>query len=274
MTGPRRPRDAAAGDRPWPRSRSCPGIAVDLGSARVRAWITGQDTVLDVSAADRPGAGAGHPGRHGAVLDPAAAAAVLDRLLGHRLAGHGRPLVVLTAPALDGVAYRAAARGAVRVLRPRAVLTVPSARAVAMAAGADLTSPLLVADLGARFTEVVLLADGAVVDARRAALGTAELGGATTARHLGEAVVTMLTAMLRQDRTSLTLDALRRGPLLAGGGALRPEIVHHLSGRLHAPVAPVPAPHTAAVRGAAGLLGSAHGHPSVSGRVRAPARPR
>ncbi|OSC51064.1 hypothetical protein B5181_39730, partial [Streptomyces sp. 4F] len=69
-----------------------------------------------------------------------------------------------------------------------------------------------------------------------------------------EAVADMTTSMLRQDRTSLTVDALGRGPLLAGGGALRPEITCDLTRRLHVPLRAVPAPHTAAVRGAAKLL--------------------
>jgi hypothetical protein len=37
----------------------------------------------------------------------------------------------------------------------------------------------------------------------------------------------MVTAMLDQDHTSQTLDALQRGVLPAGGGALRPDITYH-----------------------------------------------
>ncbi len=103
------------------------------------------------------------------------------------------------------------------VLRPRTVLTVPGARAVALAAGADHVRPLLVADIGAHLTEVVLLADGAVTDARRTALGTADLSDGTPPQLITDAVAGMVTAMLRQDRTSLTGTALRRGVLLAGG---------------------------------------------------------
>ena len=69
----------------------------------------------------------------------------------------------------------------------------------------------------------------------------------------------------------LLADALRRGILLAGGGSLRPEITRpltrRLSGRPHAPLHIVPAPHTAAVRGAAELLQAAHTHPANSGPV-------
>lgn len=240
MTVIRRPRGARTGHRPWPLCRNCTGVALDMGSARTRAWVAGRGMIFDVPTVTFPGAGAVYPIQRGS-------------------------MVVVTAPVLDGYAYRTEARTAVEVLRPRSVLTVPAARAVAVAAGADLTRPLLVMDVGAHLSEVVLLVDGAVFDARRTALGTGDIDDATPAVRIGEAVVDMTTSMLRQDRTSLTIDALGRGPLLAGGGALRPEITCHLAGRLHAPLRAVPAPHTAALRGAAKLLETAHSHPSTAG---------
>ncbi|MFH8798263.1 hypothetical protein ACH4F6_01495 [Streptomyces sp. NPDC017936] len=264
MTGAPDPH-ATARHLPWPRCRRCCGIALDMGSARTRVWIAGRGVVLDVPTMSSPGAGEVFPVRRGAIVDTAGCARMLERLLAGRLPRSTRPMVVVTAPVLDGLAYRTRARAVVDVLRPRSVLTVPSARGIALAAGADLHRPLLVVDIGAHLTEVVLLCDGAVTDARRAALGTGDLRGTTTPEQIAEAVAGMLTAMLRQDRTSLTVDALHRGVLLAGGGALRPEVTYHLTGRLHAPLRVVPAPHTAAVRGAARLLRAAHTHPSVSG---------
>ncbi|MFG3154811.1 rod shape-determining protein [Streptomyces sp. NPDC048219] len=264
MTAVRRTRAALPRHRPWPLCRQCGGVALDMGSARTRAWIAGRGMILDVPTVTFPGAGAVYPIQRGSIVDTPGTARMLDRLLGHRLPRFTRPLVVVTAPVLDGFAYRTEARTAVEVLRPRSVLTVPSARAVALAAGADLCRPLLVVDLGARLTEVVLLVDGAVFDARRTALGTDDLDAATPATRIAEAVVDMVTSMLRQDRTSLTVDALGRGPLLAGGGALRPEITCRLTDTLHAPLRAVPAPHTAAVRGAARLLEAAHAHPSAT----------
>ncbi|WP_448318992.1 rod shape-determining protein, partial [Streptomyces sp. CO7] len=161
-------------------------------------------------------------------------------------------------------AHRAAARSAVAVLRPRNVLTVPAARAVAVAARADLSRPLLVVDIGAHLTEVVLLDDGAVADARRVGLGTGDLGAAAP-EDIVDAVTRMMTETIRQDGASLMPGALARGVLLAGGGALRPEITYRLAARLHAPLDVVPAPHTAAVRGAARLLEAARLHPSTRG---------
>ncbi|KUN91432.1 rod shape-determining protein [Streptomyces caeruleatus] len=277
MTGTPLPRTAVARHRPWPwpwpACRRCCGIAVDMGSARTRAWIAGKGVVVDVPTVAFPGTGAVYPVRRGTIVDAEGCGRMLERLLVHRLPRSTRPLVIVTTPALDGVAYRARARAAVEVLEPCGVLTVPSARGVAVAAGADLSRPLLVVDIGAQLTEAVLLSDGAVTDAHHAAVGTNDLDDPTSAEQLVEAVGTMLTGMLRQDRTSLTVDALHHGVLLAGGGALRPDITYHLTGRLHAPLRVVPAPHTAAVRGAAQLLRSAHVHPSACASVPSPGRP-
>ncbi|WP_224298681.1 rod shape-determining protein [Streptomyces olivaceus] len=324
MTAVRRPRAALTGRRPWPLHRRYGGVALDMGSARTRAWVAGRGMILDVPTVTFPGAGAVYPIQRGSIVDTQGTARMLDRLLrgcrldlvgvagpgthicgvvvgcqgsalspssalqlhapdparvdwkaplpgtdqiqttppSHRLPRFARPVVVVTAPVLDGFAYRNEARTAVEVLRPSSVLTVPSARAVALGSGADMARPLLVMDIGAHLTEVVLLVDGAVFDARRTALGTGDLDAATPPARIGEALADMTTSMLRQDRTSLAVDALSRGPLLSGGGALRPELTCRLADRLHAPVRAVPAPHTAAVRGAAKLLESVHSHPT------------
>ncbi|MFE9775319.1 hypothetical protein ACFYOV_27315 [Streptomyces sp. NPDC005931] len=267
MTGTRRPRGAPARLALPSPCRGCCGIAVDLGSARTRVWIPGRGMVLDVPTVTFAGSGGVRPVRPGTVVDLSGTARLLDRLLGHRLPRRGRPLVVLTTPVLGGLAFRAAAREAVEVLRPRAVLTVPGSRAVALAAGADLGRPLLVVDIGARLTEAVLLVGGEVTDARSAGLGTGALGEDTPPERLADAVADLVTAMLRQDRTTRTRSALRRGVLLSGGGALRPDVTQALPERLGCPVRPVPFPHTAAVRGAAGLLAAARRHPSVTGTV-------
>ncbi|MEV0322770.1 rod shape-determining protein [Streptomyces sp. NPDC050658] len=236
-----------------------------MGSARTRVWMAGRGVIADVPTVAFPGTGTVYPIRRGTIVDTSGCARMLERLLDHRLPRLARPLIVVTAPVLDGVAYRSAARTALQALRPRGVLTVPGARAVALAAGADLSRPLLVIDIGAHLTEVVLLADGAVIDARRTLLGTSDPGTGGRGTHIGDAVVAMVTAMLRQDTTTLTADALHTDVLLAGGGALRPEITRRLTGRLRAPLRVVRAPHTAAVRGAAQLLRAAHTHPSAGG---------
>ncbi|MFF7723569.1 hypothetical protein ACFZDB_30025 [Streptomyces luteogriseus] len=263
----------AARHRPWPLCRRCCGVALDMGSARTRVWLAGKGTIVDVPTVTFPGTGAIYPVQRGTIIDTPGCSRMLKRLLDHRLPRFTRPMVILTTPVLDGVAYRGRARAAVEVLRPRSVLTVPSARSIALAADADLSRPLLVADIGAHLTELVLLCDGAVTDAHRTAIGTSDLDETTPPGQLVEAVVAMLTAMRRHDRTSLTSEALRRGLLLAGGGALRPDITHPLTARLRAPLRIVPAPHTAAVRGAAKFLQAAHTHPSASATLPPVARP-
>ncbi|SNS37277.1 rod shape-determining protein [Actinacidiphila glaucinigra] len=260
---------------PWPPERRWTGLAVDLGSARTRVWALGGGMVLDVPTVTFPDAGPDrgprtlHPFRRHAV-DVAGTARMLDRLLRHGPPRLGRPLVVLTTPVLDGVPCRAAARAAVEVLRPRAVLTVPTARAVALAAREDLSRPLLVVDAGARFTETVLLVDGVVTDAQRVALGACGLDDDPASARLVDAVAAMVATVVDGDRTTAEPPAAARGVLLAGGGAVRPGFVRRLARLLDVPVKVVPAPDTAAVRGAAELLGSARRHPSSTGDVPAP----
>lgn len=263
MITPAKSRPVPPRHRSWPWCRHCSGIALDLGSARTRAWTSGRRTILDVPTVTFPGEDAvACPVQRGTIVDRLGTARLLARLLVPRLPRHGRPLLILTTPVLGGVAYRAEARAAVEVLRPRSVLTVSTARAVAVAAEADLARPLLVVDLGAHLTEVTLLVDGAVTDARSATLGTSDLEDLAPPTRITEAVVAMVTGMLDQDQTPHTLDALRRGALLAGGGALRAGMTRHLAEELRAPVQSVRSPHTAAVRGAARLLRAAHTHPS------------
>lgn len=235
--------------------RTYPRLAVELGSARTRVWAPGRGPVLDVPTVTFPGTGgASYPVRRGAIVDPEGAGRMLHRLLAHRVPRGTRPLIALAVPVLGGVEHRAAALTALRVLRPHRVLTVPAARAAALGAAAELTGPLLVVDVGAHLTEVSLLDDGAVVNAYRALLGTGDLDSGATRHDLVDAAAGMVTDMFRAERTPRSAAALRRGVLLTGGGALRPETAHALAARLRAPVRAAPSPHTAVVRGAATVL--------------------
>jgi len=252
-------------DRAWPVRRPSPGLAIDLGSARTRVWLSGRGLIADAPTVTSPGPGGTRPVRRGGIVDAEGAARLLGRLLAGHLPRSGRrPVVVLTTPVGCGGDHRAAASATLEFLRPRTVLTIDSVRAVALGTGADLDEPLLVVDVGARLTEIALLAGGAVAAARRTALGAADLGGSTTAAALAGSVVETVTGMLREDGTPRTLDALHRGLLLSGGGARRPDVVHHLARRLRTPVQPAPAPHTAAVRGAAAALLAARRHPALA----------
>ncbi|MFI6411658.1 rod shape-determining protein [Streptomyces sp. NPDC050585] len=248
-----------------PAGRTYPGLAVELGSARTRVWVPGRGAALDVPTVTFAGAGgASYPVRRGAIVDPEGAARMLHRLLAHRVPRGTRPLIALAVPVLGGVEHRAAALTALRVLRPRRVLTVPAARAAAIGAAAELAGPLLVVDVGAHLTEVSLLDDGAVVNAYRTLLGTSDIAAGTAHHDLVDAATGMVTDMFRTERTPLSAAALRRGVLLTGGGALRPETARALAERLRAPVRAVPSPHTATVRGAATVLVSARARRSAA----------
>jgi rod shape-determining protein MreB len=252
--------------RPWPRW--WPGIALDLGSARTRAWLPGRGVICDVPTVTFPGAGI-YPVQRGTVVDVPGTARMLERLLARSLPFVARrPLIVLTTPVLTGTDQRAEALRALEVLRPHRVLTLDSVRAAAIGAGADLTEPVLVADVGAHLTEVALLADGLVLHPRRAARGTGDLDGTLGTSVFVRAVAEMVTGLIDEDGTGRAAGALARGLLLTGGGAIRPEIGHPLARLLGAPVRPAAAPHTAAVRGAAAALSSARRRPVVSGAVR------
>ena len=65
MTVVRRSRTARAPHRPWPMCRHCTGVALDMGSARTRAWVSGRGMILDVPTVTFPGAGAVYPIQRG-----------------------------------------------------------------------------------------------------------------------------------------------------------------------------------------------------------------
>lgn len=93
-------------------------MALDLGSARTRAWIAGRGVVVDVPTVTFAEDGALYPVRRGAIVDVAGCARMLRRVLGDRLPRGARPLVVVAAPALDAVAFRTRARAVVGALGP------------------------------------------------------------------------------------------------------------------------------------------------------------
>jgi len=249
----------------WAASRRSTGIAIDLGSAHTRAWIPDRGLIFDVPTTTSSGGdGVCRPVRRGAVVDLRGAARVLDHRLG-RPAGFGRySIVVLTIPVLCAHQQRSAALAALEILDARTVLTIDSVKAAALGAGAGLAQPLLVVDIGAHLTEVGLLVDGGVTHAHRIDVGTSDLGATTTVAELVQSIVVVVTDLLRLDCGGQVVDALDRGPLLTGGGALRPEVTSRLAKRLLAPVRPAPAPQFAAVRGAGLALVAASNHPTFT----------
>ncbi|MFF1960133.1 rod shape-determining protein [Streptomyces sp. NPDC058220] len=245
------------------------GLAIDLGSSRTRIWAPGWKTPLDLPSSVSAGGEVVRPVRRGRVVDPAACADMLRQFLpsGTRLSCP-RPVVVLSRPVLAGPDHRAAVTEALSVLRPAAVVVIDSARAAAgtaagAGAGAYDERPLLVVDVGADLLEVTLLACGSVTDARQAEIGLRDLGPMApgSPSTLVEAAAGMVEDMLRRDKDGAMTGALRRGPLLVGGGAVHGDLRGQLAARLRTPVRASPAPSTAVVRGAASALLSVLRHP-------------
>ncbi|MFD5586667.1 hypothetical protein ACFWII_23065 [Streptomyces sp. NPDC127063] len=240
----------------------CPALALDAGSARTRIWMQGEDTVLDVPTAFRQGTATARPVHRGVIVDPAVLTALIARLA-DSLPARARPVLVFTTPVLSDARHYTTAVSALQILRPRSVLAVDSVKAIALDSGADLSEPLLVVDVGAHLSEVALLTDGTVTAACRGTMGTSDLATSTPA-ELATATTAMIIKMLPDRPSPELVDALDRGALLAGGGALHPGLVHQLSTRLRGRIQPVPQPHTAAVRRATRIAGSAQRHPALS----------
>ena len=139
----------------WSASQRSSGVAIDLGSARTRAWMPDHGLIIDAPTIISPGAdGGSRPVQRGVVVDKAGAGRVLERLLGGR-AGLGHySTVVLTTPVRSPGQHQSVTRAALEVLDPRVVLTIDGVKAAALGAGADLARPLLVLDIGAGLTEV------------------------------------------------------------------------------------------------------------------------
>ncbi|MEU4291666.1 rod shape-determining protein [Kribbella sp. NPDC026596] len=210
-------------------------------------------------------AGVSYPISRGRVTDVPGTARMLCRLLLGRADRAPRPeLIVVTIPVLCPEADRHGVIAAVEILEPRTVITIDGVKAAAIGATTDLARPLLVIDLGAQLTEVAVLADGSVVEARRTPHGTADLRTSMTVDNLVEDIRDMVADLLSHDCGPQVVDALDRGPLLAGGGALLPAITYQLSKQLSCMAQPAPAPYTVALRGASTVALAARRHPGIS----------
>ncbi|QKW47623.1 rod shape-determining protein [Streptomyces microflavus] len=214
------------------------------------------------------------PVRRGRIVDPEACGRLLGRIADAAL-GPDRTdsVIVLSHPVLAGAGHRNAARELLAGLGPTRVLVLSSARAAAAHAGPRDAGPLLVVDMGAELTEVTLLVGGRIADARQAETGLSDLDPETLPATLVRPVVDMVMSMWRQDRHGAIRGALRKGPVLAGGGALRPDVTDRIARCLGTPVRPADDPSTTVVRGAGQILSSVLRHgvtpaASLSGRPR------
>ncbi|MFF4245541.1 hypothetical protein ACFYY2_13855 [Streptomyces sp. NPDC001822] len=102
--------------------------------------------------------------------------------------------------------------------------------------------PVLVVDMGAELTEVALLADGLIADARQAYTGLTDLEPDALPAGLAVGALDMIAAIWREDRHGAVRAALRRGPVLIGGGALRSDVTGLIGPRLGVTVRTRPGP--------------------------------
>jgi len=234
------------------------GLAIDLGSSGTRAWVPGQGLVTGGPAGW--GDGARRPVRRGRIVDAESCAGLLGHLADTALgADRQDSVIVLSHPVLAGREHRAQARELLAALGVSGAVVLNSASAVAACAGQLDGGPVLVVDMGAELTEVALLVDGTVVDARQADAGLSDLEPRLMPAELVRNVLDMITSMWREDKHGAVRGALRRGPVLTGGGALHSDVTDRIAGYLGVPVRIAHDPATAVVRGAALVLESAMG---------------
>ncbi|QNE73820.1 rod shape-determining protein MreC [Streptomyces finlayi] len=258
--------------------RATRGLAIDLGSSRTRAWVPGRGIVLEPPTADP----SGRPVRRGRITDPEACGRLLGRIADAALGpDRSDTVMLLSHPVLAGAEHRRTARELLAALGPAGIVILDSARAAAAHADPRGDGPLLVIDLGAELTEITLLVDGMVADARQAETGlndpvpdaATDSAGDPEPGAVVRTVLDMIMSMWRQDRYGALRGALRKGPLLAGGGALRPDLTNRIAVRLGVPVRLADDPSTAVVRGAGLILGSVLRHSGAAAAV-LPGRPR
>ncbi|MFE0648700.1 rod shape-determining protein MreC [Streptomyces sp. NPDC059534] len=231
------------------------GIALDIGSSRTRAWAPGAGVFADVPSG---------PVRRGHTTDSASQLRLLRRLTASAPGdGEHDTVVMLTHPVLAGPEEREAARRMMDGLGPVRVIAVDSARAAAAYSAPPGGGPLLVVDLGARLTEVTLVVDGLVEDARLAEVGVDDVPEpGRVPDTIAGTTADMVSDMWRHDSTGAVRGALRRGVLVTGGGALRLDVTGHLAHLLRARLRLANDPATSVVRGAGLMLTSVLRHPS------------
>jgi len=248
----------------WSRNRLRSGLALDLGSVRTRAWTPHLGLVVDALTMTTSPTGVSYPISRGRITDVPGTSRMLDHLLLSHASHAPQPeMIVVTVPVLCPEAERHGLLEALEILQPRTVITIDSVKAAAIGAKTDLVNPLLVIDLGAHLTETAVLADGSVIEARSSPVGTADLRTSITIDNLIERIRAMVADLLSHDCGPQVVDALERGPLLAGGGAMLPAITYQLSKQLSCPIQPAPAAYTVALRGASAIVLASNRHPGT-----------
>ncbi|GAA1613456.1 rod shape-determining protein [Actinoplanes couchii] len=230
-------------------------VAVDLGSTTAGVWAARQGVVSGPT-----GETAVHRGR---VADVDGCATLLTRLVeSYPDPMHAADLLVACRPVLTTEADEALMRRVLdTVFTPRRIVFIDSVRAAAIGSGAT-AGTLLIADIGARVTEVALLDHGRVVAARRTGIGTRDLAAGATVDLLTDVVAGHLGELRDECEDTDLTEADDRGLLLVGDGASHPGLPEALAGAVDLRVHRATDPHTAALNGARIAAVSALRHPS------------
>jgi rod shape-determining protein MreB len=246
-------------------SRAAPvPVAVDLGSGSVRVWAAHRGTLSgpsgDVSACT------GSLVRRGRIVDAEGCRVLLSELLRR----YPEPVpaggvVVACRPVLAApVDQQEMRRLLTAVFAPSRVLFIDTVRAAAIGVGAA-AGTLVIADIGAHLSEVAVLEEGHVVAARRADIGTGDIG-TQTGIDLLTGTVARQVADVRDDPAVLGVDRAltRRGLVLVGDGAAQPQLAMRLSAALRTRVHCAAAPRSAALNGAGLAAMAALRHPALA----------
>jgi rod shape-determining protein MreB and related proteins len=245
---------------------SASAVAVNLGGCTTGLWAAHRGTV-SASYGDA-GSPAGRVVRRGRIVDVAECITALSALARQYVEPVPRGgLIVACRPVLSTEAEQRVSRRVLEaVFEPRRVLFIDTVRAAAIGSGAA-AGTLLVIDVGAELTEVALLQEGRVVTARRTDVGVRDLAHGATVDLISNGIVRYIDG-LRAGQWSLYMTAaMRRGVLLAGAGALNPELFTRLSSKLRVPVHRAATPLTAALHGAGLAATSVLRHPTMPVRT-------
>jgi rod shape-determining protein MreB len=226
-------------------------VAVDLGSGYTRIWAAGRPT-LSIPTISGSLTNPTRLVRCGRITDTAGYEHLLTRLLRrfHRPLPAGA-VVVACRPVLATVDDEDVARRLLTaVFAPSRLLFIDTVRAAAIGAGAT-PGVLLVADVGAQLTEVTVLTGDRVLAARRADVGVSDLIRPTEPDPIVHTIVELVGDLRCDPRCrDLARAVTRRGLLLVGGAAARPELAAGTAGALGMAVRPAARPRAAALRGA------------------------
>ncbi|MEV0895270.1 rod shape-determining protein [Actinoplanes sp. NPDC049802] len=240
------------------RRTSPVAFAVDLGSSTAAVWAADRGVVTGPTARASGGALI----RRGRVADLDGCVTLLTELINrYPDPAPVADVVVACRPVLSTEAEQTLMRQVIdSAFAPRRTLFIDTVRAAAIGAGA-VAGSLLVVDLGAEITETALLEQGRVTAARRADIGTHDLGSGSGLDRLTGVVAAHVDDLRAVSGDEAMGEATARGLLLVGDGALHADLPAALEHALDLRVHRAADPCAAALNGAGRAALSALRHP-------------